>query len=116
MHKLIPTIYFYILSLVGMVLLIIGLFTTVHYIVGVSAYPKYPLPYGNESRCTMMFVPDEKSSVSPEQVKNDCLKDLEGERVITKANDLEKSISFTLIGLAVFGIHFYFARKTKKTE
>lgn len=114
MQRLIPTIYFYILSLVGMVLLIIGLFTTVHYIVGVSAYPKYPVPYGNESRCTIQMLPADKSSVTPEQVRDGCLKDLDTERVIAKANDLEKSISFTLIGLAVFGIHFYFARKTKR--
>jgi hypothetical protein len=60
------------------------------------------------------MLPDDKSSVTPEQVRDACLKDLEAERVIAKANDLEKSISFTLIGLAVFGIHFYFARKTKR--
>lgn len=115
MHKLIPSIYFYVLSLVGMVLLIIGLFTATHYIVGTTMYPKYPLQYGNESRCAIQMVPaGEKSAVTPEQVRSSCLQDLENERSIIRANDLEKSISFTLIGLAVFGIHFYFARKTKK--
>ncbi len=98
-----------------MVLLIIGLFTAIHFIVGTTMYPKYPLQYGNESRCSLQMVPvDQKSAVTPEKVRNDCLKDVENERSITKANDLEKSISFTLIGLAVFGIHFCFARKTRK--
>jgi len=116
MHKLIPSIYFYVLSLVGMILLIIGLFSAIHYVVGVSAYPKYPLQYGNEGRCSLQMFPiGEKSAVTPQQMRNECLKDLENEREITKVNDLEKSISFTLIGLAVFCIHFYFARRLKKT-
>ena len=100
-----------------MILLIIGLFSVIHYVVGVSAYPKYPLQYGNEGRCSLQMLPvGEKSAVTPQEMRKECLRDLENERVITKADDLEKSISFTLIGLAVFGIHFYFARKIKKTE
>lgn len=118
MQKLIPTIYFYVLSAVGMILFIIGLFNSIHYIVGVTAYDKYPLRYGSESRCDYMprIAPVEGSKETEEtkgteDAKEDCLKSLEKERENTKADDLEKSIAFTTIGLLVFAIHFYFARR-----
>jgi hypothetical protein len=127
MQKLIPTIYFYLLSLIGMGLVIIGVFNAVHYVVGVTAYEKYPLPYGGDDRCAYMPVPaepvimptDGSMSVAPTNPKIDaeakeaCLEGLESERQREKIKDLEEAISFTLIGLVVFSSHFYFARKTK---
>lgn len=114
MQKLIPTIYFYFLSAVGVVLFIIGLFNSIHYIVGVTAYDKYPLRYQGESRCAYMPKPvpieGQKGSQSDGESKEECLKSLETERKSTKIDDLEKSIAFTTIGLLVFAIHFYFAR------
>lgn len=119
MQRLIPTIYFYLLSAIGMVLLIIGLFNSVHFVTGITSYDKYPLRQGAESRCDYMpkVVPVEGSKdVQPDvNSKEDCLKSLEKERGITKADDLEKSISFTAIGLLVFLTHFYFARKQKSS-
>lgn len=119
MQKLIPTIYFYLLSAIGMVLLIIGLFNSVHYVAGITSYDKYPLRFGAESRCEYLpkAVPVEnaKDTQSDVNAKEYCLKSLEKERQTTKADDLEKSVSFTAIGLLVFGIHFYFARKQKSS-
>ena len=113
--KVIPTIYFYLLSAVGMVLFIIGLFNSIHYIVGITAYDKYPLKYQGESRCEYMpkpvMVEGQKDVQSEGKVKEECLKSLEKERANTKIDDLEKAISFTTIGLLVFAIHFYFARR-----
>ena len=118
-QKLIPTIYFYLLSAIGMMLLIMGLFNSVHYIVGITAYDKYPLRYGAESRCEFIpkMVPDinQQSVQSEKEQKDECLKNLEKERINTKIDDLEKSIAFTIIGILIFGIHFYFARKEKKS-
>lgn len=115
MQKLIPTIYFYVLSAIGMVLFIIGLFNSIHYIVGITAYDKYPLRYGAESRCDYMprVAPIEGSDDirSDTNAKEDCLKSLEKERETTKADDLEKSLAFTIIGFMVFGTHFYFVRR-----
>ena len=115
LQKLIPTIYFYVLCIVGMVLFIIGLFNTFHYVVGITAYDKYPLRYNAESRCEYMpkMLPDEtqKSVQSEKEQKEECLKSLEKERMNTKIDDLEKSIAFTAIGLLIFSTHFYFARR-----
>lgn len=120
MQKLIPTIYFYVLSAVGMVLFIIGLFNSIHYVVGITAYDKYPLRYGAESRCDYMprAVPIEgvkETASNTANEKEDCLKSLGKERETTKADDLEKSLAFTIIGFLVFSTHFYFARKQKST-
>ncbi len=116
--KINSTIYFYLLSAVGIVLLIIGVFNSFHYVVGITAYDKYPLKYGNESRCQYMPIPAKEISaetpadtVDQEKAKKECLDSLEVERKNTKVDDLEKSIAFTVIGLLVFASHFYFARK-----
>ncbi|MEX2007501.1 MAG: hypothetical protein WD992_01895 [Candidatus Levyibacteriota bacterium] len=118
MQKLIPTIYFYLLSAVGIVLLIIGIFNSFHYVAGITAYDKYPLKYGNESRCQYLATPvkvDNTQAVSDseaqERAKAECLESLEIERKNTKIDDFEKAIAFTVVGLVVFAVHFYFARK-----
>lgn len=90
MQKLIPTIYFYLLSAIGIVLLIIGVFNSFHYVVGITVYDKYPLKYGNESRCQYLSYPAKEigvessagstDSVDQEKVKKGCLDSLEVER------------------------------------
>ena len=93
MQKLIPTIYFYLLSAIGMVLLIIGLFNASHFITGITAYDKYPLRFGAESRCDYMLQPvpvEGSKAIKQDNTKGDCLKSLEKERQTTKADDLEK--------------------------
>ena len=115
LQKLIPTIYFYVLCVVGMVLFIIGLFNTFHYVVGITAYDKYPLRYNAESQCSTMYKPmpvdGQKDLRSDKEIKDECLQGLEKERMNIKIDDLEKSIAFTTIGLLIFSTHFYFARR-----
>ena len=117
MPKLIPSIYFYVVSLIGLVILIIGVFSDIHYFVNISSGSVYPLPYSAPERCA---VPAPAVSGTPEKQTPDaqkayqlCLQSVEDERQTTKRNDLEKAISYTLIGAIVFGIHFFFARKQK---
>jgi len=114
MHKLIPTIYFYVVSLIGLVLLIIGIFSSIHFLVGITAYDKYPLGYSAETRCIAPAPEKGQPQVNPSY--NQCLQEVEQDRMSRKADDMEKSISFTLVGLIVFGIHFYFARKQTKAN
>lgn len=115
MHKLIPTIYFYIVSLIGLVLLIIGIFSSIHYIVNVIQFPTYPLGYGVAERCQTPLPVPTKGETQPTVTSNqDCMKEVQEERQQLKTQDLEKALSFTLIGAVVFGIHFYFARKQSR--
>lgn len=117
MQKLIPTIYFYVVSLIGLVLLIIGIFAGVHFVVGVTAYNKYPLDYAPETRCSIPVAPAPEGKTAAQlqiSSQDECLKSVEKERATKKAADLEKALSFTLIGMLVFGIHFYYARRKLK--
>ncbi len=110
-QRLIPTIYFYIMSAVGMVIFIIGLFNTFHFVTGVVFYEKYPLYVGAETQCD--FRPNPVDIKNLAQSKEECLKSLEEQRTHQKTDDLEKAISFTTIGLLVYLIHFTFARKSR---
>lgn len=100
-----------------MILIIIGLFNAVHFITGVAAYDKYPLRYGDETRCAYVSqqIPVEggKPLPSEKEQQSTCLEALERERINTRVDDLEKSIAFTGIGALIFGMHFYFARRQK---
>lgn len=117
MYKLIPTIYFYIVSLIGLILLIIGIFSSIHYLVNTTQYSQYPLGYGVESRCEGTLPPP-KGVVQPMNLPatNNCYQELDQERQQLKTQDLEKALSFTIVGLIVFSIHFYFARKQSRAN
>ena len=118
MHKLIPTIYFYTVSLIGLVLLIVGIFASVHFIVNITQFANYPLGYNPIERCQIpQSIPDKGTTqpVISTVSKDDCLKEVDQERQLLKTQDLEKALSFTIIGGLVFSIHFYFARKQSKS-
>ena len=115
MHKTIPLLYFYTVSLIGFVLLIIGIFSSIHYFVNISSYTDYPLGYIPETRCAPMqappqVVPGKIDTTQTQQSYLDCIKNIQAERQILKTKDAEKALSFTIIGLLVFGIHFAYAR------
>lgn len=114
----IASLYFYTLSLVGFVLLLIGIFASIHYIVGVTQYSQYPLGYSTATRCLPMAEPVPTGTVvpkksAPNMAYLECMKGIEQDREALQTADLEKAFSFTLIGLLVFGLHFYLARKQK---
>ncbi len=116
MQKLIPTIYFYVVSLIGLILLIVGIFADIHYIVNISSGGPYPLSYETEARCNVPVPASNQKQVSntqDTQAYQLCLKSVEDDRNTTKRNDFEKAISYSLIGLIVFLIHFYYARKQR---
>ncbi len=110
----------YLLSAVGMVLFIIGLFNSFHFVVGNIAYDKYPLHYGVESRCDYLYKPTpvggQTDTKSDKELQDACFQGLKKERANTRIDDLEKSIAFTIIGLLVFGAHFYFVYKERKED
>lgn len=111
LERLIPTIFYYLLNLIAIALLIIGAFNTIHFVIGSTIYDKYPLKYNDESRCS--FAPGDVSSKQLILSKQECLSNLELERIHTRLDDMEKSISFILIGAAVLGLNYYFKKRSK---
>jgi len=133
MSKLIPLIYFYLVSLAGLVILVIGVFASVHFLVNIFSYADYPLPYETATRCmypqpfplmkgvsgsgsaslgiAQPINPGGPMQIWPPTYNDDCFQKVALERLQTKTQDLEKAVSYTLVGLVLFATHFYFARK-----
>ena len=119
--KLIGIIYFYVVSVISLVLIIIGVFHIISFSLNITQFEKYPLLYG-EDRCTIVPAPvsgpDMKQlpidATASAQQKSDCLAQLEMERKQRKVNDLKNAIAFPLLGIILFSIHFPIALKRSK--
>lgn len=109
-------------------LLIIGIFASIHFLINTFTYSEYPVGYDVTQRCSAIYQqpmsPLKVTGATPpipsgqpiqnQQMHTDCLNQVALERKQLQTQDLEKALSFTLIGLLVFGIHFYFARRTSR--
>ncbi len=125
--KTIGLIYFYVVSAASLALIVIGVFSSVNYLINITQFDKYPLRYRSEAECDSMYpylgkpvpgnapidmpVPATPSAEEVEQRKQQCKDQIENERKLQKVEDLRNAITFTLIGLILFGIHFPLARK-----
>ncbi len=124
--KLIGIIYFYFISVISIILMIIGVFAVVNYFVNTSQYEKYPLKYGNEvcdTTSALNYEPVKMSNGTTETVKVDevkqkilCEKRMEMERKKTKLEDIKNAITFPLVGIILFLIHFPQARKLSREK
>lgn len=121
-NKTIATVYFYVISAAATALLVVGVFNTVNFIINSTQYDKYPLRYP-QVRCDSPFgygpypatqgslVPASPSAMEEEQRKQNCLDQEAEDRKKQKIEDMKNSITFTLVGLVLFGVHFPLARK-----
>lgn len=121
--KTIATIYFYIISAVSLGLIIIGIFNGVNFVVNSTMYDKYPTRYGPAMDCeggsyypVPMKAPLIGSESTPsakdlEKQKQICLTQQDLDRKQHKIDDLKNTLTFTLVGLVLFSIHFPLARK-----
>lgn len=122
--KTIATIYFYIISAGAIVLMVIGIFNTVNFIINSTQYEKYPLRYPQGSCEGYPFkfggpypaidargVPATPSAKEIEEQKQACLKQEDALSKQQKIDDLKNSATFSLVGLILFAIHFPLARK-----
>ncbi len=128
--KQIGLIYFYIVSAAALGLMIIGIFNSVNFVINITQYKDYPLRYQNED-CSSIYpvpmkvappVPAEQSypviatqsSQETERQKQLCQKQVDTQRKKQKLDDLKNSITFSLVGLVLFLIHFPIARRNSK--
>src|SRR3989344_2945080 len=123
--KTIATIYFYIISAASLALIVIGIFNAVNFLINSTQYDKYPLRYGGISNCdyvdgysrapvpAVKMIPPESTPSAEEskRIKEQCLINEEAERKQHKIDDLKNAITFSLVGLILFSIHFPLARK-----
>jgi ABC-type Na+ efflux pump permease subunit len=124
--KLISIVYFYLISAIALVLLVIGVFHSVSFLVNITQYDQYPLRFGGIDRCgtypqpapykeTLPTPPSASASAGEQnQQQEQCEKSLVEERHQHKVDDLKNALTFSLIGLLLFGLHFPIALKRSR--
>lgn len=120
MGRLISLIYFYLVSVIGIILLIIGLYNAVSFGVNSIVYDKYPLRYAGNEDCSYLtqstvpakpITPPDGTTASvsaseQEQQKAACERRVEAERKQHQVDDIKNGIYFTLIGIILLALHF----------
>lgn len=127
MHgRTIAQIYFYLISAASIALIVLGIHSTVTFVLNSTQYDKYPLQYFGED-CENFRYPVKgpyPAEVTPEaslsgeerqRLRENCENRVELERKQHKLNDIRNAIVFTLVGLILFAIHFPQARKMSKS-
>lgn len=120
--KNIATIYFYLISAASLALIIVGIFNIVNFIINSTQYEKYPLRFGQVMDCGnvpapaiyKITPPDGFSTPSAQELQNQkqqCEAQLELQRKQYRLDDIKNAITFTLVGIILFSIHFPLARK-----
>ena len=126
--KTIATIYFYVISAASLALIVIGIFNAVNFGINVTQYDKYPLRYNTPGGCEnspykyggpypAVDIRGEVATPSAQELEKQkqlCLAQEEFDRKSHKVEDIKNSITFSLIGLVLFLIHFPLARKQSK--
>ena len=126
--KTIATIYFYLISAASLALIVIGIFNTVNFGINITQYEKYPLRYpqgscenypykfgGPYPAAPMDIKVSTSSAKELEKQKENCLKQEDALSKQQKIDDLKNALTFTLVGLVLFFIHFPLARKQSKS-
>lgn len=124
--RLIGLIYFYLVSIIALILLVIGIYSSVTFILNVTQYDNYPPRYIGED-CGSIYStfykgpyavveppgsnPATPSAEEKEELKKQCETRVEFERKQHKLEDIRNAIVFTLVGGVLFLIHFPQARK-----
>lgn len=119
--KQISVIYFYLVSAAALALIVVGVFNSVNFLINSTQFKDYPLDYW-EANCEsypykgrpMPVLEADVASLSAEEMetqKRICEEQVADQRQQKKINDLKSSVTYTLVGLVLFVIHFPQARK-----
>ena len=129
MHpRIIALIYFYVVSAAALMLFVIGIFRAVNLGVNLIAYDTYPLLYAQDCNSggvvpvsisskvasSPVAPASEPATPSAQQLQSQidaCLAGQSQERKQQEVSDIKDSITFTLVGLILFLIHFPIARR-----
>lgn len=126
--KTIATIYFFVISAASLALIVIGIFNAVNFVINSTQYDQYPLRYpqgsceyfpekygGPTTPARLSWEPiSTQSAQEVEKQKLMCMQQEEQERKQHLIDDLKNAITFTLVGIILFSIHFPLARKQSK--
>ena len=132
--KQIGIVYYYLVSIAGLVLIVLGLYHSANLFVNLTQYDKYPLKYGMIDECNypmpmavkgmMGQIPQVASNSgsasgslplnNPRKYQRSCEVRIELQRKEHRIEDIKNALTFTLIGVALFLFHFPQARKQSR--
>lgn len=125
--KTIATIYFYLISAASLALIVVGIFNGVNFTINTFFYDKYPLRYGPGMDCETAGYPypakmipsvdvreSTPSSEDKKKQKEICEKTQDMDRKQHQITDIKNTLTFTLIGVVLFMVHFPQAKKRSK--
>ncbi|OGH19044.1 MAG: hypothetical protein A3F31_01035 [Candidatus Levybacteria bacterium RIFCSPHIGHO2_12_FULL_38_12] len=122
----IASIYFYAISAAALALIVVGIFATVNFVINTTQYDTYPLRFRGKDCETYPYAYSKPVPAAnglpistPTQKELDgqkkkCQIQLEKERKQQKLDDLKSSLTFSIVGLVLFLIHFPKALKHTK--
>ncbi|MBI2599570.1 hypothetical protein HYW43_01465 [Candidatus Daviesbacteria bacterium] len=125
--KTIATIYFYLISAASLALITIGIFNGVNFFINSTQYDKYPTRYGSIQDCSTYPMPykvampvdrGEIATPSAEEQKQQrqrCEQQIEADRKQHRIEDIKNTVTFTLVGVILFSVHFPLARKNSQS-
>ncbi len=130
--RLIGLIYFYLVSVIALILLVIGIHSSVTFVLNITQYDQYPPRYIGED-CGSIYSPFYKgpygavevfpgsnpatpSADEKAELKKQCETRVDFERKQHKLEDIRNAIVFTLVGAVLFLIHFPQARKLSQEK
>ena len=129
--RLIGVIYFYVVSAGSLILIVVGIFNSVNFVVNSTQFDKYPLRYGvqNCDYLSNKYLRDPmgpypaniapEASISAEEMAEQqkvCEEQQELDRVQHRVDYLRDSITFLTVGIILFLIHFPRAIKMSKEK
>ena len=118
MGKLISLIYFYLVSIIAIILLIVGLYNVVSFGINSAMYDQYPLRYSGGEDCSYLVQTEPSkampatdtlasiSAVDQQRQKDACEKRVAAERKQHQVDDIKNGIYFTIIGIILLALHF----------
>lgn len=126
--KQISLIYFYLVSAASLALIVVGIFNTVNFLANNFFYDEYPLRYqivdcrGNYPYKGPApvpggadFFPATPSAAEQQESQKNCEEQLALQRKQQKVDDIKSAVTFSLVGVILFGLHFTQARKHSKS-
>lgn len=125
--KTIATIYFYLISAVSLGMIVVGIFHAVNFAVNSTLYDNYPLRYGPAVDCESentfaapykMPSPVGQATATATELtsqKQACLRTQQLDRQQHRIDDIKNALSFGIIGIILFLIHFPLAKKQSKS-
>src|SRR3990167_1487131 len=110
---LIKTIYLYVVSVIGVIMIVTGFIGLVNTTVKLVVFDEYPIPYYTDfaKEPTVVGAKDERSAEQKAEDERKAEERRDQARKEQMVNDLTNGIALTVVGTVLYTYHWRLARK-----